>query len=68
MTGGTDGVNTQILSGLKPGQTIVLASAESGNGPQRGPQNPFAQKKKAGASGGGGGAGGGPGGGGGGGH
>jgi HlyD family secretion protein len=45
-TGGTDGVNTQIVSGLTPGQTIVLASADAANGPSRGPQNPFAQHKK----------------------
>jgi multidrug efflux pump subunit AcrA (membrane-fusion protein) len=58
-TGGTDGVNTQILSGVTPGETIVLASADTGNGQQHGPQNPFAQHKKGGGSGGGGGGGGG---------
>jgi RND family efflux transporter MFP subunit len=64
-TGGSDGVNTQITSGLTPGQTIVLASADTGNGSQHGPQNPFAQRKKSSS---GGSSGGGAGGGGGGGH
>jgi RND family efflux transporter MFP subunit len=70
-TGGTDGLNTQIVSGLTSGQTIVLASADTGSSGGHGPQNPFAQKKKSAsgaAAGGGGGAGGGPGGGGGGPH
>ncbi len=40
-TGGTDGVNTEILSGLNEGDTIVLAGGQrrQGNGP--GPTSPF---------------------------
>jgi HlyD family secretion protein len=56
-TGGTDGVNTEITSGLTKGQTIVLASADTGNGTPHGPQNPFAQRKRPGGTGGGGGGG-----------
>jgi HlyD family secretion protein len=48
-TGGTDGVNTQITSGLTPGQTIVLATTDTG-GSHFGPQNPFAQRKKGGGA------------------
>lgn len=39
--GGSDGVNTEILSGLKDGDIIVRAGGNMGNGPHFGPQNPF---------------------------
>jgi RND family efflux transporter MFP subunit len=58
-TGGTDGVNVEILSGLNEGDTIVLAGATSG-GSRRGPSNPFGPSSS--GKGGGGGKGGGRGG------
>jgi RND family efflux transporter MFP subunit len=50
-TGGTDGVNVEITSGLKEGQKIVLAGAPTG-GPKRGPSNPFSSGSKGGGGGG----------------
>lgn len=41
VTGGTDGVNTEIVSGLKKGDIVVLAGMEAGRGRGFGPQNPF---------------------------
>ncbi|HLK13713.1 MAG TPA: efflux RND transporter periplasmic adaptor subunit [Fimbriimonadaceae bacterium] len=40
-TGGTDGLNTQILSGLNEGDTIVVAGGPTQGGGGRGPVNPF---------------------------
>ncbi|MDR3711016.1 MAG: efflux RND transporter periplasmic adaptor subunit [Capsulimonadaceae bacterium] len=41
-TGGTDGVNTEITSGVTEGETIVLAGGPNQlHGPSRGPTNPF---------------------------
>ncbi|MGO8671275.1 MAG: efflux RND transporter periplasmic adaptor subunit [Capsulimonadaceae bacterium] len=58
-TGGTDGTNTEIVSGLTEGETIVEAGA-NGGGRGFGPMNPYQQKSTSGAGGsGGGGAGGG---------
>jgi RND family efflux transporter MFP subunit len=53
-TGGTDGVNTEIRSGLTEGQTIVEAGASQGGG-FRGPANPFGPQQRGGGRGGGGG-------------
>ncbi len=39
-TGGTDGVNVEILSGLNQGDTVVLAGGKSAT-PSHGPSNPF---------------------------
>jgi RND family efflux transporter MFP subunit len=62
-TGASDGVNTEIVSGLKEGDTIVLAGMDSGRG--FGPTSPFGPStgRPAGAAGGAGGAAGGGGGG-----
>jgi len=47
-TGGTDGINTEIISGLTEGQTIVLAGGPNQlHGPSRGPSNPFGAQKSA---------------------
>jgi len=35
-TGGSDGVNTEIRSGLNEGDTVVLAGLQQGQGQQRG--------------------------------
>jgi RND family efflux transporter MFP subunit len=52
-TGGTDGRDTEIVSGLTEGQTIVTAGGPNQmRGPQRGPSNPFGARQ--GGSGGGG--------------
>jgi multidrug efflux pump subunit AcrA (membrane-fusion protein) len=41
-TGGTDGVNTEVISGLTEGETIVLAGGPNQvHGQMRGPTNPF---------------------------
>lgn len=41
-TGGTDGVNTEIISGLTEGETIILAGGPNQvHGQSRGPSNPF---------------------------
>ena len=56
-TGGTDGVNTEIKSGLKEGDVIVLAGGQSSTRRAGGASSPFGPA--AGARGGGGGGGGG---------
>jgi RND family efflux transporter MFP subunit len=43
-TGVSDGVNTEILSGVQEGQTVVLAGMQSQNS-QFGPQSPFGPRK-----------------------
>lgn len=40
-TGGTDGLNTQVISGLKEGDTIVVAGTNLPGQQRRGPMNPF---------------------------
>jgi len=50
-TGGTDGVNVEILSGLNEGDTVVLAGGAS-SASKRGPANPFSSGGKGGGSGG----------------
>ena len=54
VTGGTDGVNTEIVSGVKEGDTIVLAGANQGQGRGFGPSSPFGPAQKGGGGGGGG--------------
>jgi len=54
VTGGTDGVNIEIKSGLQGGETIVLAGSTSSN-PSRGASSPFSAAPRSGGGGGGGG-------------
>ena len=49
VTGGTDGVNIEIKSGLNEGDTIVLAGGTSG--PARGPVSPFGPAPRGGGGG-----------------
>jgi HlyD family secretion protein len=48
-TGGSDGVNTEIRSGLTEGETIVVAGGQQGRG--FGPANPFGPQQKPASSG-----------------
>ncbi len=43
--GGSDGVNTEIVDGLKEGETIVLAGMDDGR-KKRGPESPFGPSNK----------------------
>ncbi|MHB8636314.1 MAG: efflux RND transporter periplasmic adaptor subunit [Fimbriimonadaceae bacterium] len=46
-TGGTDGINTEILSGLNEGDVIVIAGTNlPGSQQRRGPANPFGPSAK----------------------
>ena len=44
-TGGSDGVNTEIRSGLQEGETVVLAGLEDSQ-KRRGSSSPFGPQKK----------------------
>jgi multidrug efflux pump subunit AcrA (membrane-fusion protein) len=58
VTGGTDGVNTEIVSGVNVGDTIIVAGAPSAS-KRQGSSSPFGQRAGGGGGGGGGGRGGG---------
>jgi len=47
-TGGSDGVNTEIRSGLQQGETVVLAGLEQQQQQRRGPASPFGPSGRAG--------------------
>jgi HlyD family secretion protein len=52
--GGSDGVNTEILDGLKEGDTVVLAGGDDGRRRGGGPSSPFGPSTNRGSGGGGG--------------